>query len=235
MGSAFDFLVEAFKHVRAFEMLMMLARQAVEGEGFFDCFLDPVDELLIPVFPFGDPCGQVSAGLLDVSPVIEPAQLLQAVVVGLARKMVQGVSEEVHVASLHGRLREDLADGRAKAGVIVGDDELDAAEAAAAQGEQEVLPGGAALAVGHVDGQDLAPPVPVDADRDQHRLARDHAALAHLFIAAVEDEVGEGLGKGARGEGVEASERGSLLTGVCEFIPAWDRCQLYRCSQVPIR
>ena len=55
--------------------------------------------------------------------------------------MVQGVSEEVHVASLHGRLREDLADGRAKAGVIVGDDELDAAKAAAAQGEQEVLPG----------------------------------------------------------------------------------------------
>ena len=45
---------------------------------------------------------------------------------------------------------------------------------------------------------------PVDADRDQHGLARDHAALAHLLITGVEDEVRERLGKGARGKGVEA-------------------------------
>ena len=118
--------------------------------------------------------------------------------------MVQGVSEDVHVASLHGRLREDLADRCAKAHVVVGDDELDTAEAAPAQSQQEVLPGRAALAVGHVDGQDLAATVPVDADRDQHGLARDHAALAHLLITGVEDEVRERLGKGARGKGVEA-------------------------------
>jgi hypothetical protein len=54
--------------------------------------------------------------LITVAPL---AQLLQTVVVGLAREMVQGVAEEVHVASLDGRLREDLADGRAKAGVVV--------------------------------------------------------------------------------------------------------------------
>ena len=29
-----------------------------------------------------------------------------------------------------------------------------------------------------------------------------------------------------------SSERRSLLIGVCDFIPAWGRCQLYRCSQV---
>ncbi len=84
-------------------------------------------------------------------------------------------------------------------------DELDAAQAAATQSEQEVLPGGAALAVGHIDGQDLAAPIPVDADRDQHRLARDHAALAHLLIPGVEDEVGEGLCEGASGKGVEGA------------------------------
>ncbi len=150
---------------------MVLAGQTVEGEGFLDRFLDPVDELVVTIAPLGDPCGQIAAGLLDGSPVIEPAQLLQAVVVGLAREMVQGVAQEVHVASLHGRLRENLADGCAKAGVIVGDDELDAVEAAAAQTDEEVLPGGGALAVGHVDSQDLAAPIPVDADRDQHRLA----------------------------------------------------------------
>ena len=93
------------------------------------------------------------------------------------REMVEGVSEEVYVASLDGRLRDNLADSCAKAGVIVGDDELDAVETAAAQSEQEVLPGGAAFPVGHVDGQDLAAPVPVDPHRNQHRLAADHRAL----------------------------------------------------------
>ena len=71
----------------------MLARQAVEGEGVLDRFLDPIDELLITVAPFGDPGGEIASGLLDISSVIEPAQLLQAVVVGLAREMVQGVAE----------------------------------------------------------------------------------------------------------------------------------------------
>ena len=109
---------------------MVLAGQTVEGQGLLDGFLDPVDELVISVAPFGDPCGEIAAGLLDVSPVVEPAQFLQAVVVGLARQMVEGVAQEVHVAALDGRFGEDLADGRAKARVIVGDDELDAAEAA---------------------------------------------------------------------------------------------------------
>src|SRR5208282_1622598 len=185
-------------------MLMVLARQAIEGEGFFDRFLDPVDELLIAVAPFGDPGGKVAAGLLDISPIIKPAQFLQAVVVGLAWEVVQSVAEEVDVASLDGGLREDLADGRAKARVIVSDDELDAFEPAASQSDKQVLPRGAAFPVGHFDGQDLATPVPVDPDRDQHRLARDHAALAHLLITRVEDEVGERLAKGASGKGVEA-------------------------------
>jgi len=88
--------------------------------------------------------------------------------------------------------------------VIVGDDELDAVEAAATQSEKEVLPGGAAFPVGHVDGQDLAAAVPVDSDGDQHGLAHDHAALAHLLIARVKDEVRKGLGEGAGGKGFEA-------------------------------
>jgi len=38
-----------------------------------------------------------SAGLLDRTAVIEPAQFLQAVVVRLARQMVEGVAQEVDV------------------------------------------------------------------------------------------------------------------------------------------
>ena len=77
----------------------------------------------------------------DRTPIAEPAQFLQAVVVGLARQMVEGVTEEVDVAALEGGFGKHLPDGCAKACVIVGDDELDAVEAAPAQSEQEVLPG----------------------------------------------------------------------------------------------
>ena len=40
-----------------------------------------------------------------------------------------------------------------------------------------------ALAVGELDRQHLTAAVPVDADRDQHRLAGDHAGLAHPLSA----------------------------------------------------
>ena len=51
MGPAFDLPVEPFEHVCALEMLMTLARQAVEGEGFFDRFPDsePVSKGSVPL------------------------------------------------------------------------------------------------------------------------------------------------------------------------------------------
>ena len=88
--------------------------------------------------------------------------------------------------------------------MIIGDDDLDAVQAPPAQVEEEVLPGRAAFPVGHFHRQDLPVPVPVDSDRDQHGLARDHAALAHLLIPGVEDEVGKGLFEGTLGKGFEA-------------------------------
>ena len=45
---------------------------------------------------------------------------------------------------------------------------------------------------GHLHGQDLAPAVPIDPDRDQHRLAHHDAGLAHLLVAGVEDEEAKG-------------------------------------------
>src|SRR5690606_9577091 len=67
--------------------------------------------------------------------------------------------------------------------------------------QQKVLPRGAALAVGHLDREDLAPAVPVDTDRDQHCLAGDDAVLAHLLVASIEDQVGECLVETAAGKG----------------------------------
>ena len=81
---------------------MVLARELVESQGLLDGFLDPSDQLRIASSPFGDPCGEVLVGLLDRAAVVEPAQFLQAVVVGLSGQMVEGVAKEVDVAALKG-------------------------------------------------------------------------------------------------------------------------------------
>ena len=59
--------------------------------------------------PFGEPGGEIAARLGEIAPVVEPAQLLQAVVVDLARHVVERVAQEMHVAALLGRLRQNLA------------------------------------------------------------------------------------------------------------------------------
>ena len=50
-----DLFVEPLQHVGAFEMLMVLARQAIEGQRLLDGLLDPDDELLVAGAPLGDP------------------------------------------------------------------------------------------------------------------------------------------------------------------------------------
>lgn len=70
----------------------------------------------------------------------------------------------MHVAALPGRFLDHLADRRDQAGMVVGDDQLDAPQAARLHADEEVLPGQTALAIGHLHSQELAPPVPVDAD-----------------------------------------------------------------------
>jgi hypothetical protein len=59
--------------------------------------------------------------------------------------------------------------------VIVGHDDLDAVQTARLEPEQEIAPARAALAIGKLHRQYLASAVPVDADRDQYRLADDYA------------------------------------------------------------
>jgi hypothetical protein len=45
MSTAFDLLVEALQHVGRFEMLMVLARQPIEGQCLVDIVFDPAGEL----------------------------------------------------------------------------------------------------------------------------------------------------------------------------------------------
>lgn len=128
----------------------MLSRQPEEGQGLFDGILGPACQARIACRPFGKPCGKISPGLCEIAPVVEPAQFLQAVVAVLPRQMIERVPEEVHVAALPGGFGDHLADRCHQAGVIVGHNQLDALEAARLEADEEVPPGRAALAIGHL-------------------------------------------------------------------------------------
>ena len=184
---------EPLQHVRRLQVLVVSSRQPVERQRLADAPLDPVDQLRVLALPFADPGRQIPLGLLEVPPVVDPAQLLQTVVVRLARQVVQGVAQEVHVAALPGRFRQNLADRPLQTRVVVGHDELDPVQAPLLECDQELLPTGRRLPVGQLHRQHLALPLPVDADRDQHRLRADHPVLTHLLVAGVQDQVGVDL------------------------------------------
>jgi len=74
---------------------VVLTRQPVERECLLDRLLGPGDQARVAPLPFGNPGRQIPSGLLNRAAVIEPAQLLQAVIIGLARQVIEGIAEEV--------------------------------------------------------------------------------------------------------------------------------------------
>lgn len=90
-----------------------------------------------------------------VPPGVDPAQFLQTIVIGLPRKVVQGIPQEMHIAALPSGFGQDLKDRLLQPGVVVGHDEFNTRQATLLQAQKEFLPTALALAVGHLDGQDL--------------------------------------------------------------------------------
>jgi hypothetical protein len=72
----------------------------------------------------------------------------------------------------------------------VGDDQLDALEAAPDQGLEEAGPEGLGLGRADLEADDLAPAVGADRDSDYRRHRDDAAALALLEVGGVEPEIG---------------------------------------------
>ncbi len=118
--------IEAFQHVGRLHVLVVRQQQPVEGEGLLDVLLDPVRQRAVAALPALQPGGQVPARLGLVEAMVQPAQLLQAVVVPLARHVIQRVAQEMHVAALPDRLRENLLDRPPQPRVIVGNNVFDA-------------------------------------------------------------------------------------------------------------
>lgn len=74
----------------------MLPWQPIEAERFFKVFFDLGAELGVAFAPFQQPGRKILARFLRVPPIVDPAQLLQAVVVGLARQIIERVAQEVN-------------------------------------------------------------------------------------------------------------------------------------------
>lgn len=119
-------------------MLVVLTRQSDESQRLFDGILGPACQSRTAARPFGKPCGEIGLGLGEIAPVVEPAQLLQAIVAVLSLQVIERVPEEVHVAALPGGFGDHLADRRDQAGMVVRDNQLDALEAARLQRDEEV-------------------------------------------------------------------------------------------------
>lgn len=97
---------------------VMLAWQE-EGQGLFDCLLDPAGQARIACRPLGEPGREIGLGFVEVAPVVEPPQFLKAVVAMLSGQRIEGVAQKVHVTALPGGLRKRLGDRRHEAGMIV--------------------------------------------------------------------------------------------------------------------
>jgi len=106
MSAPLDLLVEALEHVGRLHVLVMGQREPVVAQRFLDVVLNPSTELGVFGLPLGQPGGDVAPDLGQVAPVIEPAELLQAVVIDLARNVVEGIPQEEDVAALPKGLRQ---------------------------------------------------------------------------------------------------------------------------------
>ena len=104
----------------------------------------------------------------------------------------QGVAHEMDPAPLPCGALQDPADRGDETAVGVGDDELDAGQAAFAQIGEELGPERLGLVVPDRAAEDLAVPVGADAGRDDHGLGHDAAVDADLAVGAAREYVREG-------------------------------------------
>ena len=97
-------------------------------------------------------------------------------------------SDRVHATALEAGV-EHLRRRGPEPLVVVGDDQLHAAQATIGKRAQKALPERLRLGRTGGDPEHLAPPVAVDADGDYHRQRDDPPRLAHLDVGRVDPEI----------------------------------------------
>ena len=98
---------------------------------------------------------------------------------------------EAELAALPGHGAKDGFAGGGHVGMIVADDEADAAQAAGDEAFEEVAPMHFGLAEGHADAQEGAFAVGADAQGDEDSTVAELAGVADFFAAGVEHQIGQ--------------------------------------------
>ena len=83
-----------------FIFCMMLARQAIEAQRFFDVLFYLSAKPAVAPTPLSEPSCQIPSSFRRIPPVVNLAQLLQAIIVRLTRKISQGIAQEMNMTSL---------------------------------------------------------------------------------------------------------------------------------------
>src|SRR6185437_5075414 len=91
----------------------------------------------------------------------------------------------MHIAALIGCLGQRLAQRRSEAGMIVGDDKLDAMQTTGFEPQQKIPPARSALPVGELDRQHLAPAVPVDCSAVRTSARRNSSSSLRRALTSI--------------------------------------------------
>jgi hypothetical protein len=105
--------------------------------------------------------------------------------------MCHGVLHEVELAALPGHSGEDGLLSSLESGVVVTDDELDAVHAAVYQALEKLAPVRLGLAQLHATAEDASLAVGTDPDGREEGTRHDRPVVPDLFVAGIEDEVGD--------------------------------------------
>lgn len=192
-GAAFEFLVNAFQRVGGAHALLVGGGQREHREPLRQIFLQPGGEfgrafgvvrhdLLEPLFRRGDTraCEDAADRAGDFGALIQ------------AWDVRLGVLLEVELAALP---RDGAKDGFARgrhAGVIVTDDEGDAAQAALDEALEEGPPMHFGFTEGDAHPEDDALACGRDAQGDEYGTVAELAVVADFFVAGVEHQIGAG-------------------------------------------
>ena len=200
-GAALDLLVEALQQVGAPDLAPVGLREVAEGQ---DVLLGLQHELGGPGETLGQRGGQVIPAAFDLAGVFLGKHRAQGgrdhALVSLGYPLQQ-VAGKVHPAALPGAALQLPPDCLGEAHVGVADHQLDPAQAALFERDQELAPEALALAIADLEAEQLTAAVSIDAHGHDHSPGADLQRLAQAAVQVGGIEVDIGVAAFLQGQG----------------------------------
>lgn len=194
---------------------MMGGFEGENGEPFWEIMLHPIGEFWGGFGVGGDDLSEAEFGAWAVLSEEDAADVggdffthVEARDVGLC------VLLKVELAALPGDGGKDGAASGGEASVVVGDEELEALQAACLQALEERAPVDFGLAECDAEAEDLAFSIGTDTEGDEDGAVENATRLADLFVASIEDDVGKSAERAGAPIGERIVEFSSAMTDV---------------------